>query len=350
VPAADHGEALCTVEHAAARDDGDRLLAGVDDLGVFLALEGIGAHAEQPVLAVQQDLHALGHVVGHQGRNTDAQVHDESVLKFPGRSLGHLFAGARHRSLRCSSAGAPLSCAAHVAARLSVRIARVAHRAPPAGRSGGQPPDGAAGRKGTPEILPFERLLEAFRGDEVLVLNDTRVVPARVRGQKATGGAVELFVVDLLGTDAERGEGPRAASARVGSKRCCGASDCPRERRLLLPGAARRSSRPHGEGTFAVDVCLPGVTGDVFAWLDAVGEMPLAALPRATGGRRRTDALPDRLRPRPRRRCRADGRTPLHGGPARRAAGEGGARHHDHPARRARYVPARARGRPGDAT
>lgn len=131
------------------------------------------------------------------------------------------------------------------------------------------------GERGAPEILPFERLIDAFRGDEVLVLNDTRVIPARVRGRKASGGAVELFVVDLLGTDVERGEapeafaGPRRVEALLRGKRLSPGT------RLVLPGADDAVVvGSHGEGTFAVDLTLPS-PGDVFAWLEAVGEMPL---------------------------------------------------------------------------
>lgn len=128
------------------------------------------------------------------------------------------------------------------------------------------------GGDGAPEIRPFERLLDAFRGDEVLVLNDTRVVPARVRGRKASGGAVELFVVDVLGTDAERGEGPegrRRVEALLRGKRLSPGT------RLVLPGAEDAVVvGPHGEGTFAVDLSPTGVA-DVYDWLEAVGEMPL---------------------------------------------------------------------------
>ncbi len=42
----------------------------------------------------------------------------------------------------------------------------------------------------------FRDLPEYFNGGDVLVLNDTRVIPARLRGRKASGGAVEVLLVE----------------------------------------------------------------------------------------------------------------------------------------------------------
>ena len=36
-------------------------------------------------------------------------------------------------------------------------------------------------------ITPFCEIVSHFRGDEILVVNDTRVVPARVKGKKEPG-------------------------------------------------------------------------------------------------------------------------------------------------------------------
>ncbi|MNV91335.1 hypothetical protein D3C71_1858210 [compost metagenome] len=96
--AADHGEAVGAAEIGALGDLGDRLLAGVDQVGVFLALIGEGAHAQHAVFRLQGHDHALGDVVGHQGRNADAQVHIEAVLQLFRGALGQLFAGAGHQT------------------------------------------------------------------------------------------------------------------------------------------------------------------------------------------------------------------------------------------------------------
>ena len=44
----------------------------------------------------------------------------------------------------------------------------------------------------------FDQLAELLRRGDLLVLNDTRVVPARLVGRKATGGRVELLLVERL--------------------------------------------------------------------------------------------------------------------------------------------------------
>jgi len=56
--------------------------------------------------------------------------------------------------------------------------------------------DGAGGGR---RDLGFPDLATLLAPGDLLVRNDTRVLPARVRGHKATGGAVELLVERLLG-------------------------------------------------------------------------------------------------------------------------------------------------------
>lgn len=46
----------------------------------------------------------------------------------------------------------------------------------------------------------FRDLPERLRGDECLVVNDTRVIPARVRATRESGGAVEAFLLAPEGT------------------------------------------------------------------------------------------------------------------------------------------------------
>ena len=41
----------------------------------------------------------------------------------------------------------------------------------------------------------FHELPDRLRGDECLVVNDTRVIPARVRARRASGGAIEAFLL-----------------------------------------------------------------------------------------------------------------------------------------------------------
>ena len=44
----------------------------------------------------------------------------------------------------------------------------------------------------------FRQLPEHLRAGDLLVINDTRVIPARLRGRRATGGKVELLLVERL--------------------------------------------------------------------------------------------------------------------------------------------------------
>ncbi len=58
----------------------------------------------------------------------------------------------------------------------------------------------ASGRLGETE---FSRIADCFRPGDLLVLNDTRVIPARLLGRKDTGGRVELFLVRRQPVDGE---------------------------------------------------------------------------------------------------------------------------------------------------
>jgi S-adenosylmethionine:tRNA ribosyltransferase-isomerase len=62
-------------------------------------------------------------------------------------------------------------------------------------------------RTGVLQDLNFTALPQLVSQDDVLVLNDTRVIRARLAGRKASGGRIELFVERLLG--------PRTALALI---------------------------------------------------------------------------------------------------------------------------------------
>ena len=91
--AADHPEAGRGVEEGGAAAQGHGLLAGVDQVGVLLALERVGADAEDAVLALQHQLDVVVDVVGHQRRQADAEVDVGAVGQLRGRPRGHLLAG-----------------------------------------------------------------------------------------------------------------------------------------------------------------------------------------------------------------------------------------------------------------
>jgi S-adenosylmethionine:tRNA ribosyltransferase-isomerase len=52
----------------------------------------------------------------------------------------------------------------------------------------------------------FASIGELLRADDLLVVNDTRVIPARLFGAKESGGRVEVFLVKRLAGDRERWE------------------------------------------------------------------------------------------------------------------------------------------------
>jgi S-adenosylmethionine:tRNA ribosyltransferase-isomerase len=105
-----------------------------------------------------------------------------------------------------------------------------------------------------------------LRPGDLLVLNDVRVVPARVAGRRPSGGRLELLLLDPCpGGDWEalvRG------SPRVGE-------------RVHLPEGSGEWTAALGEGRWRL--CLD-VGGDVPAWLERVGEVPLPPYIRRPGG------------------------------------------------------------------
>ena len=88
--AADHPERGRGVEERRALAQRDGLLAGVDQVRVLLALERVGADAEDAVLGLQHQLDVVGDVVGHQRRQPDAEVDVGPVGQLRGRPRGHL--------------------------------------------------------------------------------------------------------------------------------------------------------------------------------------------------------------------------------------------------------------------
>ncbi|MCA9543032.1 MAG: tRNA preQ1(34) S-adenosylmethionine ribosyltransferase-isomerase QueA, partial [Myxococcales bacterium] len=101
-------------------------------------------------------------------------------------------------------------------------------------------------------------ILDRFRGDEVLVLNDTKVVPARLAGQKPSGGAVEvLFIEPWSDGIIALTRGTRLKPGSV----------------IALPGGARAEfveRLPDG----AARLTLAGVD-DLWGWLQDNGQLPL---------------------------------------------------------------------------
>jgi len=106
----------------------------------------------------------------------------------------------------------------------------------------------------------FRELPEQLAPGDLLVLNDTRVIPARVFGRKESGGRVELLVERLVG---ERG---LVGQLRVSKSPAPGAE-------ILFDGGA--SGRVTGRT--GPDGALYELTLDrpVLDWLEEAGRMPL---------------------------------------------------------------------------
>jgi len=114
--------------------------------------------------------------------------------------------------------------------------------------------DAASGRI---EDLAFADLPSLVGKRDTLVVNDTRVIKARLAGAKASGGRIELFI--------ERVTGPREALALVRS------SHHPREGGELVVGDGARVTVVGREG----DLYRVRFTEDVLAVLERCGAVPL---------------------------------------------------------------------------
>jgi S-adenosylmethionine:tRNA ribosyltransferase-isomerase len=105
----------------------------------------------------------------------------------------------------------------------------------------------------------FGELAEELRDDDLLVVNDTRVLPVRVRGRRSTGGGAELLLLEPLPG------GRWTALGRPYRKL--------REGEVVEAGGLRLHIRERlGEGEVVVE---PEHAGSFQAALDAAGEMPL---------------------------------------------------------------------------
>lgn len=101
-----------------------------------------------------------------------------------------------------------------------------------------------------------------FRPRDLLVVNDTRVIPARLFGRKATGGQVEIFLVRRLG-----GEGERWQVLIRASK-----SPQPGSSILLPDGMTAQVEDRHDEESWVVSFSPPELFEE---WLETHGAMPL---------------------------------------------------------------------------
>jgi S-adenosylmethionine:tRNA ribosyltransferase-isomerase len=113
------------------------------------------------------------------------------------------------------------------------------------------------GATGAVDDRMFADLPELLRAGDLLVFNDTRVLPARVIGRKPTGGRVELLLERLLG--------PRSALVHLhASHKPAPGSD------VELPGGARARI-----GARRAELTEIELDRDVVPFLEAHGQTPL---------------------------------------------------------------------------
>jgi S-adenosylmethionine:tRNA ribosyltransferase-isomerase len=107
--------------------------------------------------------------------------------------------------------------------------------------------------------LRFSDLPGLVAPGDVVVMNDTRVIRARVGGRKPSGGRVELLVERIVGVDEAWAQLRASHPPRVGGE-------------ILLDGGARATVLARDGGFFRLRIVADA---PLEAWLEAHGTMPL---------------------------------------------------------------------------
>jgi S-adenosylmethionine:tRNA ribosyltransferase-isomerase len=118
----------------------------------------------------------------------------------------------------------------------------------------------------------IEDLVELLQPPDVLVVNDARVLPARVYGRRPSGGQLELLLLRQVAGD--EWESLVRGSPRAGE-------------RVALPEGEGEWTRALGGGRWRIRLT---VAPDVPGWLERVGEVPLPPYIRRTHGPTAADA------------------------------------------------------------
>ncbi|MGM0516959.1 MAG: tRNA preQ1(34) S-adenosylmethionine ribosyltransferase-isomerase QueA [Pseudomonadota bacterium] len=105
-------------------------------------------------------------------------------------------------------------------------------------------------------------LPDEIRAGDLLVLNDTRVIPARAFGRKASGGKVEFLLERLLHADRALCHLRSSRSPRIGT-------------RLVMEGGAILEVVDRQGALFELALCRESGYDSLLDWLEAHGHMPL---------------------------------------------------------------------------
>ena len=107
----------------------------------------------------------------------------------------------------------------------------------------------------------FQRLGDYLKPGDVLVINDTKVLPARLFAQKTTGAAIEIVILKQVGLNQWQ------SLVKPGKKALPGA-------KLVFPGHSMQAEvLDYGEDGTRIIQFDP--QGDFFTALDEIGQMPL---------------------------------------------------------------------------
>ena len=114
------------------------------------------------------------------------------------------------------------------------------------------------GESGHIEDLSFSDLPSLLRPGDLLVFNDTRVMPARLYGRKASGGRIEMLIERIVGEHRALAHVRASKSPKPGAQ-------------IVLDGGHRCRVTGRQDDLFAVEF-ETGAIADVLA---AIGHMPL---------------------------------------------------------------------------
>lgn len=114
------------------------------------------------------------------------------------------------------------------------------------------------GKSGTTQHLHFPDIVNLLEPGDLLVFNNTRVIPARLLGQKASGGKVEVLVERLLDERRVLAHVRASKAPKPGTK-------------LILENSVEVTMLARHDALFELEF----TSGDVLADLQAHGHMPL---------------------------------------------------------------------------
>ena len=114
------------------------------------------------------------------------------------------------------------------------------------------------------KIQQFKHILDELRSGDVVVINETRVIPARLLGQKSTGAKIEILLLKKINLDTYEVLLKPMKRVKIGDT----VAVAGRLNACLL-------SKDEAEGTAIMRLSCVGGATNLEAEIDAVGEIPL---------------------------------------------------------------------------